>query len=128
MRFVYGGINLSGTGSESPAEVAFNGQPVVQVVERARAADIAILDRLRKLNTWSFQVTRQHANLGAAEHHVLTHADSLPNTGALVVSIEGADGTVTGKVTFAQASASCAVRMTGVTTVTNYSINCGKGA
>lgn len=127
MRFVYDGKNLSGDGPESASGVTFNGSPVVQIVQRARATDIAILDRLRRQNTWAFSVARQHANLGAAEHHLATHADSLANTGALVVSFEADNGAVTGKVTFAQATVSCSVSMAGVTTITTYSITCGKG-
>ena len=127
MRFVYAGKNLSGDGPESASGVAFNGTPVVQVIQRARAADIAILDRLRRQNSWSFRVARQHANLGAAEHHLATHADSLPNTGTLVVFFEGNTGAITGKVTFAQATCSASVSMDGVTTTTVYAITCGKG-
>jgi hypothetical protein len=127
MQITYGGIVLTGIGPEQPSGLSFNGAPVVQIEELARATDILILDRLRKRNEVSWSVTRQHANLGAAEQFMLTHADSLPNKGTLKIVVQGDGGQPSGTRTFAQATVAASTVMDGVTTLTQYSATCGKG-
>lgn len=90
----YGSIWLATGGRESPAGFQINGQQTVQIAPILRSATAGVYGRGNKYLTITFNITRQHASVAAAQTFLWTHALTLPKSGTAVFYQDNEDTVV----------------------------------
>ena len=93
MKIKLEGFWLCEAGQLAPNSLRVNGRRQVQVAQFLRAASSKIWPRKNSVTTISFSVTRQHADVRAAEDYMLNHEVAIPASGvALFVCYNEAGG------------------------------------
>lgn len=131
MQITFAGKDLTSQASTGarwygPSDFRINGKRMSQALRYVRSIQTTFADRKNTESTVSFNVTRQHGTIAAAEKFALSHEVSLPNQGLLVM--KSFDG-VSQQTTLSLSNAfleSVDVQYNGSMSTTNYVFRGGK--
>ena len=116
-----GGVSAN----EHQEDISFSDRQLVQVCEYLRGTAAAPIDRGNSLITYTFTVTREHANLLVAEEYILIHSRDIPRTGDVVFEAESMTGATKQLTLTDGVRAQHQARQIGVSTIHTYTLQGG---
>lgn len=81
MKIKIGNFSLSEIGELSPDSLRVNGKRLTQISAALRAASSQIWNRQNTVTTITFSITREHADVRAAEEYLIQHEADIPSSG-----------------------------------------------
>ena len=107
------------------SQVRVNGRRVVQENGRLRAAAMQHFDRGNLKHTITFEVSRIHPSLIAAEAFILDHPSQMPGSGTVTFIAQGPNNTLITRVLPQAVIPTVQCLYTGITTTHSYTIHGG---
>ena len=92
MKIKLGTFVIADHGEESPGNLSFPSQEVVQMVGRMRQANMTPIHRGNQSTTVSFNTTKQFDTITKAELYMLDLRDVVPKTGTLEIQVDREKG------------------------------------
>lgn len=111
----------TGKGTDSPKDFSYVGERSEQVSRFLRGAQAVVRDRGNRYTTIGFEIFRSHGTIQAAQKFCLSHQDSFPSYGLLVLTCDDGSGLLTQVMYLPNAFLkSVRVRYEGMLSFTNY--------
>lgn len=127
MKVDFAGTNLcTGVGKDSPQNLDYDGEADEQVSKFLRGVQAVVRDRGNEYTTISFDITRSHGTIQAAEAFLLNHRTNSVKYGTLILTCD--DGSHTNTTVMYLANAFWKrgrIKPLGMLTTTSYTFTGG---